>query len=89
MPVTWFQVVNRSVIAWRYSWAQSRCRPGRKCGEMPLTADKNRWACQAPGEPRHGLFPLPGGLVGVFGPVVQVLGLAVFTERSTRRRAAP
>jgi hypothetical protein len=49
-PVTWFQVVNRSVIAWRCSWAESRCRPGRKCGEMPLKADKNRWACRAEGE---------------------------------------
>ena len=46
-PVTWFQVVNRSVIARRYSWAESRCRPGRKCGELPLKADKNRWACRA------------------------------------------
>ena len=46
-PVTWFQVVNRSVIAWRCSWAESRCRPGRTCGEVPLKADKNRWACRA------------------------------------------
>ena len=27
------------------SGAVSRCRPGRKCGEMPLNTDKNRCAC--------------------------------------------
>jgi hypothetical protein len=47
VPVIWFQVVNRSVISRRYSWAESRWWPGRKCGEMPLKADKNRWACRA------------------------------------------
>lgn len=46
--VTWFQVVNRSAISRRYSSASSRWRPGRKCGDIPLKADKNRWAC--PGE---------------------------------------
>ena len=42
MPVIWFQVVNRSVISRRYSATESRWRPGRKCGEMPVNADKNR-----------------------------------------------
>jgi hypothetical protein len=44
MPVIWFQMVNRSVIVRRYSAAESRWRPGRKCGEIPLKADRNRWA---------------------------------------------
>ena len=48
LPVTSFQVVNRSAISRRYSLAPSRWRPGRKCGDIPLNADKNRWAC--PGE---------------------------------------
>ena len=48
VPVTWFQVVNRSAISRWYSLAPSRWRRGRKCGEMPLKADRNRWAC--PGE---------------------------------------
>ena len=25
--------------------ALSRCLRGRKCAEMPLKADRNRWAC--------------------------------------------
>ena len=48
VPVTSFQMVNRSAISRRYSSAPSRWRPGRKCGDIPLKADKNRWAC--PGE---------------------------------------
>ena len=47
VPVIWFQVVNRPVISRRYSVAESRWRPGRKCGEMPLKADRKRWACPA------------------------------------------
>ena len=43
-PVTWFQVVNRVVISCRYWVAVSRWRRGRKCGDIPLNADKNRWA---------------------------------------------
>ena len=46
VPVTSFHVVNRSAISRRYSSAPSRWRRGRKCGEMPLKADKNRWACR-------------------------------------------
>ena len=47
-PVTWFQVVNRVVISCRYWAAVSRCRRGRKWGDMPLKAERNRWA--PPGE---------------------------------------
>jgi hypothetical protein len=42
--VTWFQVVNRVVISCRYWAAVSRWRRGRKWGDIPLNADKNRWA---------------------------------------------
>ena len=45
VSVTWFRVVNRSAISRRYSSASSRWRPGRKYGDIPLKADKNRWAC--------------------------------------------
>jgi hypothetical protein len=47
-PVTWFQVVNLVVISCRYWAAVSRWRRGRKWGDMPLKADRNRWA--PPGE---------------------------------------
>jgi hypothetical protein len=47
-PVTWFQVVNRVVISWRYWVAVSRWRRGRKCGDIPLNAERNR--CALPGE---------------------------------------
>ena len=47
-PVIWFQTVKRSAISWRHPVADSRCRRGRKCGEMRLNADRNRCAC--PGE---------------------------------------
>jgi hypothetical protein len=40
----WFQVVNRVVISCRYWAAVSRCRQGRKCGDIPLNADRNRCA---------------------------------------------
>jgi hypothetical protein len=45
VAVTSRQTVKRSAISVRHSGAVSRCRPGRKCGEMPLNADKNRCAC--------------------------------------------
>ena len=45
VAVTSRQTVKRSAISARHSGAVSRCRPGRKCGEMPLNADKNRCAC--------------------------------------------
>ena len=31
-------------ISVRHRVALSRCRRGRKCAEMPLKADRNRWA---------------------------------------------
>ena len=42
------QTANRSTISVCHSAAVSRCRRGRKCGEMPEKADRNRCAC--PGE---------------------------------------
>ena len=45
-PVIWFQTVKRSAISWRHPVADSRCRRGRKCGEMRLNADRNRCACR-------------------------------------------
>jgi hypothetical protein len=47
VPVISFQVVNRMSISRRYSSADSRWRRGRKCGEIPLNADRNRCACPA------------------------------------------
>jgi integrase len=47
-PTTWFQVVNRMAISRWYSLACSRWRRGRKCGDIPLNADRNR--CAPPGE---------------------------------------
>ena len=47
-PVTWFQVVNRVFISCRYWAAVSRWRRGRKWGDIPLNADRNR--CALPGE---------------------------------------
>ena len=38
-PVIWFQTVKRSAISCRHPVADSRCRRGRKCGEMRLNAD--------------------------------------------------
>ena len=51
--VIWFQTVKRSAISCRHPLADSRCRRGRKCGEMRLNADRNR--C--------GTVKLVGGLV--------------------------
>jgi hypothetical protein len=47
-PTTSFQVANRVFISCRYPSAVSRWRWGRKCGDIPLNADRNRWA--PPGE---------------------------------------
>jgi hypothetical protein len=41
-----FHTVNRSVIARRHSDAVSKCRRSRKCGVMPLNAERNRCACR-------------------------------------------
>jgi hypothetical protein len=46
-PVTWFQVVNRVFISCRYWAAVSRWRRGRKWGDIPLNADRNRCARSA------------------------------------------
>jgi hypothetical protein len=43
-PMTWFQVVNRMVISRRCSSACSRWGWGRKCGDIPLNAARNRCA---------------------------------------------
>ena len=45
VAVTSCQTVKRSAISVRHSSAVNRCRPGRKCGEMPEKADRNRCAC--------------------------------------------
>jgi hypothetical protein len=42
VPVTSFQVVNRLAMSRRYSLAPSGWRPGRKCVDIPLKADRNR-----------------------------------------------
>jgi hypothetical protein len=47
-PTTSYQVVNRVLISCRYWTAVSRWRRGRKCGDIPLNADKDR--CAPPGE---------------------------------------
>jgi hypothetical protein len=48
VSVTSFQTWKRSVMVARYSAAESLWRGGRKCGEMPLNADKKR--CAPPAE---------------------------------------
>lgn len=45
VAVTCCQTAKRSVISVRHSGAESLCRLGRKCGEMPEKADRNRCAC--------------------------------------------
>ena len=44
--VTSRQTAKRSSISVRHWVALSRCLRGRKCAEMPLNADRNRWACR-------------------------------------------
>jgi hypothetical protein len=43
MPVMCSQLAKRTAVSARWSWAGIRCRRGRKWGEMPLNADRNRW----------------------------------------------
>ena len=43
-PVIWSQIAKRMLISARWVAAVIRCRRGRKWGEMPLNADRNRWA---------------------------------------------
>jgi hypothetical protein len=45
-PVISLQTAKQSAITWRQSVADSKCRRGRKCGEMRLNADRNRCACR-------------------------------------------
>src|SRR5512143_2800491 len=45
-PVISIQTAKRSAITCRYSGADSRCRRGRKCGEITLNADRNCCACR-------------------------------------------
>jgi hypothetical protein len=45
-PVISVQTAKRSAITCRYSAADSRCRRGRKCGEITLNADRNCCACR-------------------------------------------
>lgn len=47
IAVTSCQTAKRSVISARHSGAESLCLRGRKCGEIPEKADRNRCACPA------------------------------------------
>ena len=51
VPVIWFQMVKRRVISRRWSAALRRWRRGRKWGEMPLNAARNRWAAPTERKP--------------------------------------
>ena len=66
-PVIWFQTVKRSAISWRHPVADSRCRRGQQPLRMP-----------GRGEPFHRPLALPGRLMRVLSPVVQILRLPVF-----------
>ncbi|GAB2787819.1 hypothetical protein GCM10027073_20240 [Streptomyces chlorus] len=44
VPVICSQIAKRTVISVRWSGAVIRWRRGRKWGEMPLNAARNRWA---------------------------------------------
>jgi hypothetical protein len=76
--VIWFQTVKRSAISCRHPVADSRCRRGRKCGEMWLNTDRNRCACRGEVNRFHRPLALPGRLMRVLGPIVQILRLPVF-----------
>jgi ribosomal protein L37E len=60
-PTTSFQVANLVCISCRYPAAVSRCRRGRKCGDIALNADRNR--CAPPGE-RNFFIARSRALVG-------------------------
>jgi hypothetical protein len=45
VAVTSRPTANRSAISVRHSGAESRYRPGRKCGEIELNADRKLCAC--------------------------------------------
>lgn len=80
-PVICSQTVKRMVISALCSDAVIRWRRGRKWGEMPLNADRNRWGPAHAAEALHGPFALPRRLVAVLGPVVQSLVGAVLHRR--------
>ena len=88
VPVTSFHTVNRSAISRRYSSAPSRWRRGRKCGEMPLKADKNRWAC--PGEVNRFMARSRWrvGWCEFSARLFRYFDWRCSTERATLRRAA-
>jgi hypothetical protein len=50
-PVIWSQVARRMVVSARCGDAVIRWRWGRKWGEMPWNADRNRWAAPAERKP--------------------------------------
>src|SRR6476661_3249525 len=54
---------------------------GPKCCRMLPNANRNRWALPRRGEAFHYPFPDPGRLMGVLGPVVEVLPPAVDHRR--------
>ena len=51
---------------------------------MLPNANKNRWALPRRGEAFHHPFPDPGRLIGVLGPVVEVLRAAMGHRRQKR-----
>jgi hypothetical protein len=86
-PATWFQVVNRVSISRRCSVAPSRWRRGRKCGDIPLNAERNR--CARPGSGTfsslaHGLGLAGEQLAGRAGRS-GVRGLAAVAELNSGR----
>jgi hypothetical protein len=52
-PTTSFRVAKRAAISCRYRTVVSRWRRGRKCGDIPLNAGRNR--CALPGEVKRFL----------------------------------
>ena len=52
------QALKRSAITVRYSYADSRCRRGRKCGDIALNTVRNRcaWACDVNRTDREWLY---------------------------------
>jgi hypothetical protein len=72
--MTWFQVAKRAVISCRYWAAVSRWRRDRKCGNIPLNADRNRCAC--PGEVNSG-----GGLGVTVGGDQDVQDIPILVNR--------
>ncbi|GAA3479492.1 hypothetical protein GCM10018966_040220 [Streptomyces yanii] len=74
VPVIWSQMAKRTVISARWSAAVIRWRRGRKWGEMPMNAARNRRAAPTERKPLHRAFAPTGGLAAALGPVVEALG---------------